>query len=590
MGDARRPALRGRTTARRALGDFEKIADWVEELGKDLPRRTDAELGALTGAYRERLAAGEPRHEVLMEAFATAREAARRALGTRPHRGLLLAGLAMAFENVADLGPEEDGALACLFPAYLAALEGLRPHLVTVDDERAERDATWTGPVHRMLGLRVGLLRPGLDHAGRRSAHRADVVYGGVQELGYARLRDDLGSLGAESVDAARAVAIVNGIGTLLVDGFDTAMFIAGPDEEVLEWNARERALAAQIAALLDEGDHAAGPHGPRLLRPGIRKVRERLGGDALDPEADAVLLAHLHSFLQPDPPPVPAGTDGTPVIDRITVGGFLRGYEALSGVSAGAAAQEALYRRVYALPVVAVPPLHPADGPSGSDSSEYGPSEYGPSGSGVPDADEFERRARHRFVLDEQRRALFDRVDRVDSLVRAPGEPEREGARPEEITEMIGEIVDDHVARLPAAAGHAELEASLTALGRVCPISVTAGDLARRGGRPLSGRRLAARLRAEALAAYDRRERDLGSVVTRDLERHVLRAVTQRWWRRHLAQALCLPAALALLGFDEATSMRLEEEHAEELYHRMLGPLAEEAIGHLFNLEVDTG
>ncbi|MFF5257704.1 hypothetical protein ACFY4C_02075 [Actinomadura viridis] len=564
MGDARRPGLRGRSTARRALGDFEKIADWVEELGRDLPRRTDAELGALTGAYRERLAAGEPRHEVLMEAFATAREAARRALGVRPHRGLLLAGLAMAFGNVADLGPDEDGALACLFPAYLAALEGLRPHLVTVDDEQAERDATWTGPVHRLLGLRVGLLRPGLDHAGRRTAHRADVVYGGVHELGYARLHDDLGFHLTESVGAARAVAIVNGIGTLLVDDFDAEMFIAGPDEEGVEWSARERALAARIAALLDEGDHTSGPRGPRLLRPGIRKVRERLGGDALDPEADAVLLAHLHALLQPDPPPVLSRSEGTVPLDRITIGGFLRGYEALSGVSAGAAAQEALYRRVYALPVVAVPALRPAEGRDGP---------------AVPDPDAFERRARYGFVLDEQRRALFDRVDRVDLV--------RERERPEEITEMIGEIVDDHVARLPATAGHAELEASLAALRGVCPISVTAGDLTGRGGRPLSGRRLAARLRAEVLAAYDRRERDLGGAVMRDLEKRVLRAVTHRRWRRHLAHMLCLPPALALLGFDEAASMRLYEEHAEELYHRMLGPLAEEAVGHLFGLEV---
>ncbi|MFS8498908.1 MAG: preprotein translocase subunit SecA, partial [Micromonosporaceae bacterium] len=173
----------------RQLRRLKKIADAVNALEENYVDLTDAELRALTDTYRQRLADGETLDDLLPEAFATAREAAKRVLGQRHFDVQVMGGAALHFGNIAEMKTGEGKTLTSVLPAYLNALEGKGVHIVTVNDYLAQRDADWMGKVHRFLGLSVGVILPGQPPAKHREAYQCDITYGTNNEFGFDYLR-----------------------------------------------------------------------------------------------------------------------------------------------------------------------------------------------------------------------------------------------------------------------------------------------------------------------------------------------------------------------------------------------------------------
>jgi preprotein translocase subunit SecA len=168
------------------------IADHIETLEEDYVDLTDAELRALTDTFRERLVDGETLDQLLPEAFATVREAARRTLGQFHYHVQLMGGAALHLGNIAEMRTGEGKTLTSVLPAYLNGLTGDGVHVITVNDYLASRDADWMGRVHRFLGLSVGKIISNMPPAQRREAYAADITYGTNNEFGFDYLRDNM--------------------------------------------------------------------------------------------------------------------------------------------------------------------------------------------------------------------------------------------------------------------------------------------------------------------------------------------------------------------------------------------------------------
>ena len=188
----------------RMVKRLRKVADYIDTLAGTCESLTDAELRAKTDEFRERHADGESLDDLLPEAFAVAREAARRTLGQRHYDVQLMGGAALHLGNIAEMKTGEGKTLTCVLPAYLNALSGDGVHVVTVNDYLAKRDAEWMGRVHRFLGLEVGVILSELTPDERRAAYAADITYGTNNEFGFDYLRDNM-ALVARRPGPARA-------------------------------------------------------------------------------------------------------------------------------------------------------------------------------------------------------------------------------------------------------------------------------------------------------------------------------------------------------------------------------------------------
>jgi preprotein translocase subunit SecA len=162
----------------KTLRTLDSIARQVNAIEDDFVAMSDEELRALTGEYRARLEQGETLDDLLPEAFATVREAARRTLGQRHYDVQLMGGAALHLGNIAEMRTGEGKTLVATLPSYLNALSGQGVHVVTVNDYLAERDAEWMGRIHRFLGLNVGVILAHMTPAERREAYAADITYG----------------------------------------------------------------------------------------------------------------------------------------------------------------------------------------------------------------------------------------------------------------------------------------------------------------------------------------------------------------------------------------------------------------------------
>ncbi|MBW2699002.1 MAG: preprotein translocase subunit SecA, partial [Deltaproteobacteria bacterium] len=175
--------------------EIKRIMPVVEEtnaLEPALTKLSDAELAARTPDFRQRLENGEPLDDLLPEAFATVREAAKRTLGQRHYDVQVVGGVVLHRGGIAEMKTGEGKTLVATLPCYLNGLTGKGVHVVTVNDFLAERDAEWMGAVHRFLGLQVGAIVHGLDDAERKQAYGADITYCTNNELGFDYLRDNM--------------------------------------------------------------------------------------------------------------------------------------------------------------------------------------------------------------------------------------------------------------------------------------------------------------------------------------------------------------------------------------------------------------
>ena len=216
----------------RELKSIYPIVDKIEALEEEYKALTDQQLQAKTAEFKERLAKGETLDDILVEAFATAREAAARVLGMRPYRVQLVGGVVLHQGRIAEMKTGEGKTLVATLPAYLNALTGNGVHVVTVNDYLAKRDSEWMGKVHRFLGLKVGLIVHGLKSAERQAAYAADITYGTNNEFGFDYLRDNMCIYSNELVQREHAFAIVDEVDSILIDEARTPLIISGQGEK----------------------------------------------------------------------------------------------------------------------------------------------------------------------------------------------------------------------------------------------------------------------------------------------------------------------------------------------------------------------
>ncbi len=221
--------------ARRSLKKLNKMADEVEALEPKYQAMDDETLKAQTGVLKERLAKGESLDDILFDAFAALREAAKRVLGMRHFRVQIIGGICLHQGRIAEMRTGEGKTLVSTLPAYLNALTGKSVHVVTVNDYLAKRDAEWMGKVHKFMGLTVGVVVPGMQDDEKKAAYQCDIVYGTNNEFGFDYLRDNLKTDLSKMVQRDLTFAIVDEVDSILIDEARTPLIISGQGEKSSE-------------------------------------------------------------------------------------------------------------------------------------------------------------------------------------------------------------------------------------------------------------------------------------------------------------------------------------------------------------------
>ena len=216
----------------RVLRQLGKTVARINALEPEFQALSDEELKGKTAAFRQRLAAGEALDSLLPEAFATVREASRRVLGLRHYDVQMIGGMVLHAGKIAEMRTGEGKTLVGTLPVYLNALEGKGVHVVTVNDYLARRDSAWMGKVYNFLGLSVGVVWPGMDHADKRAAYAADITYGTNNEFGFDYLRDNMALSKEQRYQRGLNYAIVDEVDSILIDEARTPLIISGPSDE----------------------------------------------------------------------------------------------------------------------------------------------------------------------------------------------------------------------------------------------------------------------------------------------------------------------------------------------------------------------
>jgi preprotein translocase subunit SecA len=295
------------TSNDRAIKRLLPLVEQVNVLEPGVSRLSDADLRARSTDFRQRLENDEPLDDLLPEAFATVREAAKRSLGQRHYDVQLIGGIMLHNGRIAEMKTGEGKTLVATLPSYLNGLTGCGVHIVTVNDFLAKRDAEWMGQLHRFLGLEVGAIVHGLSDAERQAAYGADVTYCTNNELGFDYLRDNMKFSLASCVQRELHFAIVDEVDSILIDEARTPLIISGPSEQ----NTQIYTIANRLIPSLKMGS-AAEPskgieetgdfwidektHSATFTDEGMRKVEGMLRVDNL---YDPGMLPVLHAMQQ---------------------------------------------------------------------------------------------------------------------------------------------------------------------------------------------------------------------------------------------------------------------------------------------------
>ncbi len=221
----------------------------INALEPKFQAKSDDELKAMTAAFKERLAKDETLEDLLPEAFAVVREAAKRTLGQRHFDVQLVGGMVLHYGNIAEMKTGEGKTLVATLPVYLNALAGEGVHVVTVNDYLAKRDAEWMGQIYKFLGLTVGCIVHGLTDEQRRENYACDVTYGTNNEFGFDYLRDNMKYSIATMSQRGHSFAIVDEVDSILVDEARTPLIISGPTEDRTELYRAVDALIPNLRA-----------------------------------------------------------------------------------------------------------------------------------------------------------------------------------------------------------------------------------------------------------------------------------------------------------------------------------------------------
>lgn len=635
--------------------------------------RSDAQIRALTGLFRTRLAGGEPAEALLPEAFAAVREAAVRTIGERPFDMQVMGGAVLHLGKVAEMQAGEGKTLTATMPAYLNALSGEPVHVMTADGYLARRDASRMAPVYRFLGLEVGVVLPEMPPEERRRQYAADVAYGHSYEFGFDYLRDNMAWSPEDCVQRGLHYAIADDGDSILLNEARAPLMISGPAElasasegrmtfaEIMQHDYLRLypRLAALSGVAATESGAYRDAYGLEVVtipasRPTIRidhldavytDARGKLNGigaevaarhaagqpvlvgtiSAGQSEAIAALLSQrgiTHEVLGAQDPQhdarilAEAARPGAVTVATLMTG---RGIDIRLGGADGAArdtvanlgglcvlgAEHHWLRRVdsqlrdlagrrgepgeskfffsleddffarFFPPKASARMRHRVkEGAEREITSEIG---YAQAALEAQTMASLLAELEYDDVLARQQRVFYD--DRRIVLL-------RDGLR-DRVRRMIDEVIRDRVtaARNPA---DTDLWRELRAL---YPVSITPGALAADRGRApgkLPPEFVIESVCADAQAAYDRREADLGADILREVETRVMLSVADRKWREHLQRmhGLCDE----IRRHDLRGGNRLDEyrREAAQAFTTLRRDMREESVGNLFNLQIE--
>ncbi len=380
--------------------EYDAIVGQINALEPSIEPLTDEALRAKTDEFRGRIAGGETLDDLLPEAFAVVREAAKRSLGMRPFDTQLIGGIVLHRGNIAEMKTGEGKTLVATLPVYLNALAGNGVHVVTVNDYLAKRDSEWMGRVYRFLGLTVGIIQSGMDPAARKPAYAADVTYGTNSEFGFDYLRDNMVTRPELRVQRGHHYAIVDEVDSILIDEARTPLIISGAGTRSADTYKAFAKIAPRLRIdedfELDEAKRTVAP-----TEEGIGRVEQLLGIDDLYADPSGQMVNHLQQALKAQylfkkdvEYVVKDGevlivdeftgrimygrrwSDGlhqaveakehvhvreeNQTLATITLQNFFRLYEKLSGMTGTAVTEDAEFREIYNLPVVVIPPNRP--------------------------------------------------------------------------------------------------------------------------------------------------------------------------------------------------------------------------------------
>ncbi|MEV0617049.1 preprotein translocase subunit SecA [Nonomuraea sp. NPDC050404] len=302
------------------LRKLKRIADQVNSIEDDFTSLSDAELRALTDEFKQRHTDGETLDDLLPEAFATVREAARRVLGQRPYDVQIMGGANLHMGNISEMKTGEGKTLTCTLPSYLNAISGKGVHVITVNDYLAKRDAETMGRIHRFLGLEVGCIISGQDPEERRKQYQADITYGTNNEFGFDYLRDNMAWSLEECVQRDHNFAIVDEVDSILIDEARTPLIISGPTNQNSQWFGAMAKIAMRLRGVEIRPELLKGPDGEKwaedqrlkfdyefdpkrrtvgVTERGVQRVEDELGIVNLYDSEHTHLIGYLNNALK---------------------------------------------------------------------------------------------------------------------------------------------------------------------------------------------------------------------------------------------------------------------------------------------------
>ena len=382
------------------LRELSKVVDQVNAFEPSIVALSDEALRAKTAEFKSRLASGTTLDDLMPEAFAVVREAAKRTLGQRHYDVQLMGGAALHRGNIAEMRTGEGKTLVATLPSYLNALAGRGVHVVTVNDYLAERDSEWMGRIHRFLGLTVGVIVNSMTPAERRAAYNADITYGTNNEFGFDYLRDNMAWTLDDCVQRDHFFAVVDEVDSILIDEARTPLIISGPADKATKWYVEFANIADKLQRdvhyEVDEKKKTIG-----ILEDGVTKVEELLKIENLYEAANTTLIGYLNNsvrakelFKRDKDYVVMNGEllivdehtgrmlagrryseglhqaleakeridikDENQTLATITLQNYFRLYETISGMTGTAMTEASEFHQIYKLGVVPIPTIRP--------------------------------------------------------------------------------------------------------------------------------------------------------------------------------------------------------------------------------------
>ena len=283
----------------RILRRLQQVVKAVGALEDEYTHLTDDELRGETAELRARYEAGATLDQLMPEAFAAVREAAKRTLGQRPYDVQIMGGAALHLGNIAEMKTGEGKTLTAVFPVYLNAIAGKGVHVITVNDYLASYQSELMGRIYRALGMTNGTIIAGQNPQVRREQYDADITYGTNNEFGFDYLRDNMAWRKEDLVQRGHFFAIVDEVDSILIDEARTPLIISGPSSgEANRWFVEFAKIAKTLEVGVDyEVDEKKRTIG--VLEPGIEKVEDYLGIDNLYESANTPLISFLNNSIK---------------------------------------------------------------------------------------------------------------------------------------------------------------------------------------------------------------------------------------------------------------------------------------------------